>query len=308
MIKKSDVLNKNNIISVFAVFAVITVKLMYEFSRLGKLLPKYLILNTVAAVALTVFLAVCLIPVVSKNKINGQSFFGILSIVYLIAFNIDEFIIRIDVLSFFIVISAMLLLTRKIWGLIVVALAGAVMSYHLWHAAADCLPAVMCVSMVRYAYLFKKEKPLSKKKAKKNASAEPSPDYKKEKIVFIVCEAVMAASLLATTIIHSHYVNKYQWEYNLRYYAFPAVLVIILTVFAVVALKQKRGIVEAAAYIVPAFCLPIAAVSEYTMAVDYGTALLFTCFMICEENCIFAETADKLIGTVMSKISRKEKE
>ncbi len=307
MIKKTDI-NKTGVLTTLVIFAVLTVKLMYEFSRLGKLLPKYLILNTAAAVALTAFLAVCLIPVISKNKINGQGVFGILSIVYLIAFNIDEFIVRIDVLTFFIVISAMLLLTKKIWGLIVVSLAGAVMSYYLWHAAADCLPAVMCVSMVRYAYLFKKEKPLSKKKAKKAASAEPAPDLTKEKIVFIACEAVMAASLLATTIIHNHYVNKYQWEYNLRYYAFPAVLALILAAFAVIALKQKRNIVEAAAYIVPISSFPIAAVSDYTMAVDYGTALLFTCFMICGENCIFAGNVDKLIETAMPKISQKDKE
>jgi hypothetical protein len=83
-------------------------------------------------------------------------------------------------------------------------------------------------------------------------------------------------------------------------------MVLVLAIFAVVALKQKRNIIEAAAYVVPAICFPIAAVSEYAMAVDYGTALLFVCFMICGENCAFAETTDKLIGTVMSKSSREK--
>lgn len=307
MIKKAEI-NKTGILTTLVIFAVLTVKLMYEFSRLGRLLPNYIILNTVAAVALTAFLAVCMIPVISQNKINGQSIFGIFALVYILAFNTDEFIIRIDVLSFFIVISVMLLLTRKIWGLIIISIAGAVMSYYLWHAAADCLPAVMCVSMVQYAYLFKKEKPESKKKTKKVAATEIAPDFKKEKIVFIVCEIVMAASLLATTIIHSHYVNKYQWQYNLRYYAFPAVIALIFAVIAVVALKQKRNIVEAVAYIVPVFSFPIAAVSEYTMAVDYGTALLFACFMICGKDCAFADAVNRLIDTVISKIPQKEKE
>lgn len=308
MLKKNDI-NKGRILTILTVFAVLYAKLMYEFSRISMLLPKYIILNLLGAVALTALLTVCFIPKFSNNIINGQTAFGLASLVYLFAFNTDEFIIRIDVVAFFITISAMLLFTKKIWGLIVISIAGAVMSYYLWHAAADCLPAVMCVSMVRYAYLFKKEKPLSKKKAKKvAASAEPVPDFKKEKIVFAVCEFVMAASLLATTIIHSHFVNKYQWQYNLRYYVLAAIISLVLFAFAVIAFKQKRSIVEVAAYIVPISSLPIAAVSEYTMAVDYGLALLFVCFMLCGEDCAFGDSVNRLIDTVISKIPQKVKE
>lgn len=306
MLKKLN-LNKNTVLTVLTLFAVVTVKLMYEFSRLGRLLPKYIVLNLAGAVALTAFLSICLVPAVSKAKIDGQGVFGFAALIYLLAFNIDEFIIRIDVLVFFITISIMLLLVRKIWGLLIVAAAGAVMSHFLWHAAVDSLPAVMTVSMIAFAPMFRKAKPVSKKKAKKAVPAEPQPDNKKEKIIFIVSELIMAASFVYAAYIHKHFITAFQFECNFRYYIFPAVLAIALVAVAAVAAIRKRGFLEIAAYLVPALCFVTAAVSEYTMAVDYGASLLFVCFMICREDCVFAELVQKAVDAVVSKIPQKAK-
>ena len=306
MLKKYNI-NKNTVITVLTIFAVLTVKLMYEFSRLGRLLPKYIALNLAGAVALTAFLAVCLVPAVSKAKIDGQSIFGFAALVYLIAFNIDEFIVRIDVVIFFVIISAMLLLYKKIYGLIAVAVLGVLTAYFHWHAAVDCLPAVMTVSMIGFANLFEKAKPVSKKKAKKAIPAEPQPDKKKEKIILIVCELVMAASIIYATYTHKHFITVFQFEYNFRYYIFPAVLAAVLVAFAVVAIIRKRSILEIFAYLVPALCFPIAAVSEYSMAVDYGAALLFVYMLICGENCVAAEVIQKEVDAVQSKLPQKAK-
>lgn len=306
MLKKLN-LNKNTVLTVLAVFAVLTVKFMYEFSRLGRLLPKYIALNLAGAVALTAFFAVCLLPAVSKSKIDGQSIFGFAALVYLIAFNIDEFIVRIDVVIFFVMLSAMLLLYKKIYGLIAVAVLGVLTAYFHWHAAVDCLPAVMTVSMIAFANLFEKAKPVSKKKAKKAMPEEPQTDKKKEKIIFAVCELVMLASIIYATYTHRHFITKFQFEYNFRYYIFPAMLATVLVAFAVVAIIKKRSVLEILAYFVPALCLPIAAVSEYTMAVDYGAALLFVYMLLCGENCIAAEVIQKAVDAVKSKLPQKAK-
>lgn len=306
MLKKLN-LNKNTVLTVLTIFTVLTVKLMYEFSRLGRLLPKYIAMNLAGAVALTVFLAICLVPVISKAGIDGQSIFGFGALVYLIAFNIDEFIVRIDVLIFFVMISAMLLLAKNIWGLAAATVLGVLSAHFHWHAAVDCLPAVMTVSMISFAPMFVKAKPLSKKKVKKAMPSEPQPDNKKEKIVFAVCELIMAASILYATYNHKHYVTEFQFECNFKYYIFPAILAAVLVVFAVVAIIRKRSFLEIFAYLIPALCLPIAAVSEYTMAVDYGAALLFVYLLICGENCIAAELIQKAADAVQSKLPQKAK-
>ena len=72
-------------------------------------------------------------------------------------------------------------------------------------------------------------------------------------------------------------------------------------------MSKKRGFIEAAAYLVPALCFVPAAVSEYTMAVDYGAALLFVYFMICGEDCVVAELVQKAVDAVASKIPQKAK-
>ena len=82
-------------------------------------------------------------------------------------------------------------------------------------------------------------------------------------------------------------------------------LAAVLVAFAVVAIIRKRSILEIFAYLVPALCFPIAAVSEYSMAVDYGAALLFVYMLICGENCVAANGEGKQVAVALKACVRQ---
>lgn len=304
MSKKLDTVKNTKLFSTLIIFVFLFAKGLLEFSRLGKLQVKYVVFIGAACIALTVFIFIEMMPSLTK-EINGRSVVGILALVHLFVYNISEEIIKYDTLIFLICVSVALLLAQNIWALIAATVGSVVMAVLFNHAAVSFMPAVMAVSAFCFAPLFKKAKPLSKKKAKKNIVPEQTVNNKKEQIIFLACQAIMLASLIYAAYMRRYTVVAANLKYNVKFYIISVVLCVLLVVLAVIAIKAKRTWVETAGYLIPVVFMVPAAFSEYYVAVNFALALLFMLFIACGKETVAAEKAEQIFGLVREKAGKK---
>lgn len=304
MSKKLDFVNKNTILSTIIVFAVLCIRGLYEYSQLGKLQTVYVVYVVAACAALTVFLFFELMPNISK-EINAAGAVGIIGFVYLVVVGVSEYILNYDALAFLISISVILLLTRNIWMLIAATCGSIVLAAFFNHAAIVCIPAFMGASFICFAPLFKKERPLSKKQAKKVIRPEQPEDKKKEKIIFAVCQSVMLVLTVYTCVLRRYTVTAAAFKYNLKFYFASVIVFALMIAFAVLAIKNKRGYVEAAGYLIPVVFMPMMILAEHTVAANSGTAMLFMLLIMCSRESLAAELAEKAFDAVREKLPKK---
>lgn len=307
MAKKLDSAKKNKILTATLIFVFLFAKGLLEFSRLGKLQVKYIVFVGLTCVALMAFIYVYILPSLMK-KIDGKSIVGIVALVHLFMLNISEELIGYNELIYLAGVSIALLLAQNLWALIAASALSIAVAIRFDHAAVAYMPALMSVAAVSFAPLFKKEKPLSKKKAKKVVAPEPAQDNKKEKIIFLACQAVMLATMIFVVYRRRHTVVAMNLKYNYKFYIIPVLICILFAVFAIIAIKSKRTWVETAGYIIPVACLVPAAFSDYYVAVNFGFSLLLMLFMMCGKECLVKEKSDQIFALVSEKINKKSEE
>lgn len=305
MLKEKKLISKNSILTAIVVFALFCFKSFFEFSKQGGIIQiEDVLLIFASGLALAVFYAV-LYPFEAKGGINGKGVVGILALIFILTVVVSDTLIARNIFKFVFSVAVMLLLVSNIYSLIAAACASVVLALFFNYAAVAVIPVAMGAAMVRFAYLFKEEKKPSKKKSKK-FTAEPDADNKKEKFIFIVCEAVMLAASLYTVYECRFTVTIASFISNIEYAIAGLIVCAALIALCVYSVMLKRPAIESVGYALPAVLMFVPfSMADYRMPSTASAALLAAWFVMCREGSLVGDIVEKGYNAVVEKIGKK---
>lgn len=306
MLSKLPKISKELLITGLVIFAALNFKSVFSMTQTSHFVAKHIIYLLIAFVPLTILIASKLSENF-KNNIKAIDILAIAVIVYALLVVLQSTVVRYSILTAIGIVSVSLLLCKNIYTLPVVAILNLITAFvpQLGASSVMSIPAAICLSMVSFSYIFEKQKPVSKKKAKKSENSIAPPDYKKEKIIFAISEIVLFVALAFMVYNRSFTIALITFKSNLKYVIPILIPAICFVIFAVLAIKNKKPFIEVIGYLVAVATMPLSQLCEYSVAAG-GTFTAFILLLaLCDPKLDSGKLVEKTYAKISDKISKK---
>ena len=275
--------SKNAVITAVIILAALLFKSFFSLSKMAVFQLTSLPYLLICCIPLAIFIFSKLSPECGKD-FKAVDIIALIGIAYTFFVVLDDSVIRNPVMITLGILSIALVLSQNIYTLI--AAAGlcivAAFSSTFGQAGPICASSVICSSMVRFSYLYQKQKKTSAKKAKKASSEVTAPDYKKEKALFVISEAILFVALAVSTYYRKNTIALITFMSNIEYIIPAFVVAVALFALAVAAVKNKRAFIEVIGYAIAIVAMPLSLLSEYSVAALGVAGALFLMLSLCD--------------------------
>lgn len=298
--------SKSITITGIVLFIVLVFKSFFSLNQFSFFQPQSIPYVLACCIPFTLFICSKLSPDCGKNP-KAVDIAALIAIVYTVVVTLDDTIIRYTVLTTIGIICIALILSQNIFTLIAAAGLCLLASFEFEHAAPIAASLAICISMVRFSYLFQKK--ASAKKNKKTAAESSLPDYKKEKILFLISELVLFAAFAVSIYYRKNTIALITFMSNIEYIIPAFVVAIILVALAVMSVKSKRPFTEVIGYIIAIAAMPLSLLSEYSVAASGVAGAFYLLLSLCDGKAMLPAGvyAEKIYGNAVAKIKEKRK-
>ena len=306
MLSKLPKISKELLITGFIILAAFCFRATFSFTQIATFVSENILYTLIAGIPFTVFVTSKLSENF-KKELKAVDIAAIIVIIYAIAVILHDTVIRFYILTGVGIVAASLILCTNIYILPAVALLNLIASFKLGYATVFSVPVVICLSMVHFSYLFEKKNIKTGKKSKKAKDVAPLPDYKKEKIIFVISEILLFAALAVMIYYRKNTIALITFMSNIEYIIPILIPAICFIIFAVLAIKNKKPFVEVIGYIVAVATMPLTQLCEYSIAAGGVLTALMLLLALFDSKLESGKYVNDIYEKTVSKLSQSKK-
>ncbi|MBR3817764.1 MAG: hypothetical protein IKJ41_01295 [Clostridia bacterium] len=306
MLSKRPEISKELIITGIIIFAAFNFASLFSFMLTTRFVARNVFYMLIASLPFAVYITSRLSENFRKN-IKAVDIAAIVTLGYTFLVILRNGVMRYDLLITVGIVSLSLLLCGNIYTLPVAAIINLIASFKFGYSATMSVPAAICLSMVCFSYIFKKQKAVSKKKAKKAENLTSAPDYKKEKIIFAISEIILFISLGIMIYYRQTTIALITFMSNIEYIIPCLILAACFVIFAVLSIKNKKPLVEVIGYLVAVATMPLTQLCEYSVAAGGVFAAFMLLLALLDNELDSGRYAQSAYKNIISRISKAKK-
>ncbi len=304
MLSKLPKISKELLITGIVIFVALNFRTVFALTQTSRFVAKHILYLLIAFVPLTILITSKLSGNF-KNRFKAIDIAAVIVLVYSLFVVLHDTVVRYSILTAIGTVSVSLLLCTNIFTLPVAAILNFIILFvpELGASSVMSVPAATCFSMVYFSYIFEKKKTASKKKNKKSENTIPVPDYKKEKIIFVISQVIFFAALAVMVYYRKNTVALITFMSNIKYIIPILIPAIFFVIFAVQTIKNKKPFIGVIGYIVAVAAMPLTQLCEYSVAAGGTLTAFLLLLMLCDPKLDSGHLVEKTYEKIAYKAS-----